>query len=122
MSDIARLYDEVCKAVPNCEYVRVPRWHLRTTWEAVPRDGDFTPEEREKIAAVFDTFRSTDDGTGHGDVGGAGNKLGISAIAASPSLTERMRDLERRMLMLELRFSAKALDEEEHAEAEPGAR
>ena len=56
MSAIARLYADVHKAVPNCQYVRVPRWHLRTTWEAVPRDGEFTPEEREKIAAIFERF------------------------------------------------------------------
>jgi hypothetical protein len=142
MSNITRLYEAVRAKVPACAYVRVPHWNLRSTWEAVLQEGEMTPLQRDAVAEVFDHFtvdareldREQRDGfaaqLGHGDVGAAGmrNKLGVSGIDdVTPTLRQRMVDLERRVLTLELRFSAKALDEADAAhakteEANPGVR
>jgi len=101
MSDIDRLFQEVRAAVPTCAHVRVSHWMLRTTWQAQPVDGHtFTRAEDDKIQQIFASFVVGDEGGSE------------PAAQITPTLHQRMtdlerreKDLERRVLTLELRVS-----------------
>lgn len=100
MSAIRDLYERVKAAVPAVQYVTVPSWFLRTTWQAVPVDGHhFSDAEAAEIARIFREF-SLEGGVIKDEFRKAGVAMGEGlnghAFIADPppSLESRVEHLE----------------------------